>query len=216
MSQLTALEDVYWIGGGPAAGKSTVARDLADRYGLRLYPTDDVMAAHAARSTRADSPYLHEFLAMDADQRWLRQSPEAMLETFHWFRGEGFGFIVDDLRGLPPGPPVVVEGFRLLPHLVRPLLATPRQAVWLLPTPDFYRFAHERRGSTWRLAGQTGDPERARENLRIRDEMFVARLRAEAAPIIEVDATMTEDDLTGRVAEGFGLTPAPPGGPAPG
>src|SRR5207237_2072718 len=37
------LRDVYWIGGGSGAGKSTVARRLADQYGLRRYSTDDVM-----------------------------------------------------------------------------------------------------------------------------------------------------------------------------
>jgi len=29
------LRDVYWIGGGSGAGKSTVARRLAAQYGLR-------------------------------------------------------------------------------------------------------------------------------------------------------------------------------------
>ena len=31
---------VVWVGGAPAAGKSTVARALARRYGLRLYGAD--------------------------------------------------------------------------------------------------------------------------------------------------------------------------------
>ncbi|WP_202880681.1 hypothetical protein [Kribbella amoyensis] len=35
--------------------------------------------------------------------------------------GEGFGLIVDDLLRLP-AVPTVVEGFRLLPELVEPLL----------------------------------------------------------------------------------------------
>jgi adenylate kinase family enzyme len=46
-----ALRHVYWIGGGSGAGKSTIARRLAARYGLRLYATDDVMGDHAPRST---------------------------------------------------------------------------------------------------------------------------------------------------------------------
>jgi adenylate kinase family enzyme len=79
------LRDVYWIGGGSGAGKSTIARRVATRHGLHLYATDDVMSDHASRSTPEDSPFLSEFKAMDMDERWVNRSPETMLETFHWF-----------------------------------------------------------------------------------------------------------------------------------
>ena len=203
------LRDVYWIGGGSGAGKSTVARRLADRSGLNLYATDDVMPDHARRMGPSDSPWLSQFAAMDMDERWVSRSPGTMLETFHWFRGEGFGLIVDDLLGLlEPGAGVIAEGFRLLPRLVRPLLAESGHAVWLLPTPGFRRAAFESRGSLRQIAGRTSDPERALSNLLERDRMFTERLREEvgrlALPVIEVDTAMTEDGLVERVAEGFG------------
>ena len=74
---------MFWIGGGTGAGKSTVARRLAARHRLRRYDTDAMMADHARRTTPADSPLLHEFIAMDMDQRWLTRSPQTMLDTFH-------------------------------------------------------------------------------------------------------------------------------------
>jgi 2-phosphoglycerate kinase len=203
------LEHVYWIGGGSAAGKSTIARRIAARYALHHYATDDVMSDHASRSTPEDSPFLSKFVAMDMDERWVNRSPETMLETFHWFRGEGFGLIVEDLLRLPREPGVIVEGFRLLPHLVKPLLVVPGHAVWLLPTPDFRRAAFDSRGSMWTIAGKTNDPERALRNLLERDRMFTERLYEETKRlelrVIEVDTTMTEDDLVERVTEAFGL-----------
>ncbi|MEE4596733.1 hypothetical protein V2J94_33430 [Streptomyces sp. DSM 41524] len=204
------LRHVFWIGGGSGAGKSTVARRLADRYGWRLYATDDVMRDHADRATPEEAPFLHEFIAMDMDERWLNRSPEVMLETFHWFRGEGFGLIVEDLLRLPPERGVIVEGFRLLPHLVKPLLDAPRRAVWLLPTPDFRQAAIRSRsvpgeGFVWR----TSDPARADRNLAERDRMFTTRLGEEAERLrlrtIDVDTTLTEDALTERVARAFRL-----------
>lgn len=195
------LRHVYWIGGGSGAGKSTVASQL----GMRVYSTDHAMSDHARRSTPEDAPFLTEFLAMDMDERWMRRSPDVMLDTFHWFRGECFGLIVDDLLRLPRGTPVVVEGFRLLPHLVKPLLAEPRYAVWLLPSPEFRVAAFDRRG--WHIPGRTSDPERARDNLLERDRMFTDRLAAETKrlglPVIEVG--LGEADLAARVARSFGL-----------
>ena len=141
------LRDVYWIGGGSGAGKSTIARRLAARHGLRLYATDEVIADHGRRSSPVDSPLMAGFAAMDMDERWVSRPPETMLETFGWFRGEGFGLIVEDLLRRPAGPGVIAEGFRLLPRLVRPLLAGTGRAVWLCPTPGFRRAAFASRGS---------------------------------------------------------------------
>jgi hypothetical protein len=190
------LRHVYWLGGGSGAGKSTVARRLAAEHGLRLYDTDAAMADHAARSTPEDSPALHEFLAMDMEERWNARSPEVMLETFHWYRGEGFGLIVEDLERLASEGDVIAEGFRLLPALVAPL-AAPGHAVWLLPTPGFRRAAFEGRGSWWT------------DNLLERDRMFTERLREETAqlrlPAIEVETSMTEEELVARVARAFAL-----------
>ncbi|MFE2991048.1 shikimate kinase [Streptomyces sp. NPDC059262] len=204
------LRHVYWIGGGSGAGKSTIARRLADRYGWRLYATDDVMRDHAGRTTPEEAPYLHEFIAMDMDERWVDRSPGIMLETFHWFRGEGFGLIIEDLLRLPQGPCVIVEGFRLLPRLVNPLLAAPEHAVWLLPTPDFRQSAIQTRsipgeGFVWK----TSDPAKAGRNIAERDGMFTRRLQEEAERLrlrtILVDTTMTEDDLGEQVTAAFGL-----------
>lgn len=203
------LGHVYRIGGGSGAGKSTIARRIAARHGLRVYGTDDAMSDHTSRSTPENSPFLHDFVSMDMDERWVNRSVDAMLETFHWFRGEGFGLIVDDLLRLPPVPVVIVEGFRLLPHLVKPLLDRPSHAVWLLPTPEFRLSAFDSRGSMWAIPGKTSDPERALRNLLERDRLFTERLHQEAERldlhVIEVDITVTEDDLGERVMELFRL-----------
>ncbi|MFF7731527.1 hypothetical protein [Streptomyces sp. NPDC007984] len=204
------MRNVYWIGGGSGAGKSTIARRLADRYGWRLYSTDDVMADHARRTTADEAPFLHAFMAMDMDERWVDRSPGTMLETFHWFRGEAFELIVEDLARMPGRTPVVVEGFRLLPHLVEPLLDGPGHAVWLLPTPRFRRLAFTSRASPeGGFTRRTRDPARADRNLAARDALFTRRLREETArrglPAITVDGTMTTDELTRRVGEVFRL-----------
>jgi hypothetical protein len=66
-----------------------------------------------------------------------------------------------------------------------------------------------RGGSTWGFLAKTTDPERALSNLLERDRMFTDVLHEETArlgvPAVEVDSTMTEDDLARRVTDVFGL-----------
>ena len=168
------------------------------------------MADHASRSSPEDCPFLHEFLAMDMDQRWLHRSPKTMIETFHWFRGEGFNLIVEDVLRLPRERGVIVEGFRLLPQLVKPLLSESSRAVWLLPTPEFRQAVIEKRGgSAWGFLAKTSDPERALRNLLERDRMFTDVLREETARLrlatVAVNTTLTEEDLVKRVTDVFRL-----------
>ncbi|KAB8187639.1 hypothetical protein FH610_000200 [Microbispora catharanthi] len=204
------LRHVYWIGGGSGSGKSTIARRIADRYGMRLYDTDAVMPDHARRMPVEQAPYLGRFAAMDMDERWVARSPREMLETFHWFHGEGFTLIVEDLLALPTDLPVVAEGFRLLPGLVQPLLAEVRHAVWLLPTPRFRRAVFDSRGGpAWGFLAKTGDPQRALRNLLQRDALFTDRLTEQTRHLglygLRVASGSNEEDLARRVSAVFGL-----------
>jgi hypothetical protein len=202
------LQHVRWIGGGSGAGKSTVARKLAADHGLRLYHSEP-FSKYAGRADPGATPLLQEFMAMDMDERWVNRSPEVMLETFHGFQGEGFDLVLDDLRALPPDPPVLAEGFSLLPRLVAPLLCRPRQAVWLLPTPEFRRAAFQSRGSTWTIPNKTSDPQRALANLLARDQLFTEQLRAQARAAqletIDLDGSVGVVESVVRVEEALGL-----------
>ena len=80
---------------------------------------------------------------------------------------------------MPADRPILVEGFKLLPRPVSPLLSDTHQAVWLLPTAEFRRKAFDSRGSTWEIPNKTSDPERALANLVARDELFTQALSRE-------------------------------------
>ena len=203
------LRHIRWIGGGSGAGKSTIADLLAKEYRLRLYHCDDTQPTHTARSNAADHPMLHAFLAMTMDERWVKRTPEEMFRTFHGFHGEGFGLILEDLLDLPTDVPLLVEGYKLLPRLVAPLLSRPDQAVWLIPTPSFRRTALSRRGSLWSIAGRTSDPQTALANLLARDALYTEEVKRQAEAlqltIIEVTGSASVDELATRAAQCLGI-----------
>lgn len=203
------LRHVRWVGGGTGAGKSTIARQVAAEHGFRVYSSDATIGDHVRRSNPVDHPLIHAFLAMDMDERWVTRAPSVMLDTFHGFQGEAFEFIIEDLLALPDDPPILAEGFRLLPRLVAPLLSRPDEAVWLVPTPEFRRAAFGARGFTWEIPRKTSDPERALANLLERDQLFTSQVAREATalqlPMIEVDVDLSVAALTQRVRLALGL-----------
>ena len=210
------LGQVRWLGGATGAGKSAVASRLAADFGLHLYSTDAAIARHSAVQGETgevvdspDAPLLARFLELSLDQRWLGQDARTMLKTFPWFAGERFTCIVGDLQQQPPQPLTLAEGFRLLPHLVRPLLDEPWQALWLVTTPAFRRRAFQRRAGAQRFWDRTSDPAASLERLLERDALFADRVEREARElglkVVLVDGTRPETAVAAEVARWFRL-----------
>lgn len=200
---------VYWIGGGSGAGKSTLARHLADLTAGEVYSTDAAHRPHTEHCRDDDCPLLTAFKGMTMDERWADRSPQVMLDTFQWFQGECFEMIVDDLRRYPADRPVFAEGFRLLPKLVEPYLASGNHGIWLLPTPQFRRLAFEKRGTLWTIANKTTKPEQALQNLLTRDMLFTDQLASDVERLglkaQIVDGSLSEDQSVNALAAHFGL-----------
>jgi len=201
------LSNVYWIGGGSGAGKSTITRRIAELCECKIYSTDKAMVDHSSRCIPAECPNLATFSTMSMDERWADRDPETMLDTFHWFNGEGFNFIIEDLRNGPKDVIVLVEGFRLLPGLVKPYLHAINHGIWLIPSPQFRRSAFEDRGTLWDIPNKTSQPEKALQNLLTRDAMFTNRVRQEAekngCPTLIMDGTANEREVVSHVFEHF-------------
>ena len=143
------------------------------------------------------------------DERWVLRDPEEMYRTFPWFHGEGFDLLIEDLRSLPARDVILVEGFRLLPDLVRPYLSDVHHAVWLIPTPDFRQAAFAARDRSQAFWLATADPQRALANLLTRDEIFSDRIAADAARnglrTLAIDDAPTVDVAADALAEHFAL-----------
>src|SRR5687767_11985664 len=128
------LRHVLWIGGGPRSGKTTIAKRLARRHGLRWYSADAQTWRHRDRAVAAGHPAALRFESLSFEER-AQLAPAELLELgLHEERGP---MIVDDLRALPTTPLVVAEGSTVPAFAVSAGIAAPGRAVWLMPSPAF-------------------------------------------------------------------------------
>jgi hypothetical protein len=202
------IGNTLWIGGGQWAGKSTVARLLARRYGLTAYHydyhdarghNDRRIVARVRRGEPPDGP--------SPEQAWLGLTPEQMAaETLTSFEAR-FAWALDDLRALTSGQPVVAEGWGLRPHLVAPLIDSPDRMVVMVPTEEFRRHQTRVLARAGRLSQALSDPERAQRQRLARDQLVAAdavrTAREHGIAVIEVDGTQDAGAVAGIIARHF-------------
>lgn len=202
-----SLTHVRWIAGGTGAGKSTVARILADRLAATVYDGDRAERTWIPRCTREKHPRMHANLALNRAQRAML-APEEKFRAMPSLHGETIGFLIEDLQAM--SGPVLVDWFGVTPRDVAPLLTRPEEAAFLLPTSDFRehalrtRFADPHRArANWGDA----DPAVAMANRLRRDELWDAEIRRQAAetglPVIVIDGSRPPESIADELAVNF-------------
>jgi hypothetical protein len=209
------LAHVRWIGGPPDAGKSTVALLLAERYGVPVYRQDGRELAHLRQATPACHPANAELWRTITEegedafiQTWVDNAPATLADQARAVWSERIDFICEDLSEVEPSGGIIAEGPGFFPDVITPLLSSPHQAIWLIPTESFKRRSHIARGKSERRT-RTSDPDLFLEHHIARDLIFAEQYRREVIdaglPWIEIDGSDDAETIAHRVATHFGL-----------
>ncbi|MAT41858.1 MAG: hypothetical protein CL609_05920 [Anaerolineaceae bacterium] len=165
---------IYWLGGAPCAGKSTIAEHISDKYHLTYYRVDDHFERHIKQTNPINHPACDAFKKMGPEEIWM--APVSLQLTREWkIYQELFDFILADLMELPK--PVIVEGAGCLPGLVNPFLALNQAGVWIVPSNDFHDLYYEKRDWSPQFVKDTSNPQQAYLNWMKRDHAFAEKIR---------------------------------------
>ena len=201
------LSHVLWIGGGPQAGKTTLSRLLAGKWDLKIYNLDwHGVREHAGRPGTA----VAAFGRLSMDERWAVPGAVDLLERSVAIWQDGFALVLEDLLALPDSRLIVAEGPGAFPWCVAPLLRSPRQAIFLVPTRERREIVAARR---WGGSGQPErfpgivERERALINVSARDALLDARIVSSCAELglrcERLDGTLDLDDSLALVEAHF-------------
>ena len=199
---------VYWLGGSPCSGKSSVAEILVERFGLTYYKCDDAFDRHAQQVTAVSHPTFHKITNMNWNDIWMRPVATQVAEEIEIYREE-LDMILADLAKMGTSKPILAEGAALMPEIVMPLISSPNQAAWMVPTETFQRETYAKRPWIQGILKNCEQPDIAFRNWMDRDVAFAQCVVDETAvsnlKLFTTDGTRSIAETAGLLAKHYGL-----------
>jgi hypothetical protein len=194
--------DVYWVGGAPCSGKSSIAEKLAFKYCLSLIKSDDSMFRHMQEADPLKQPVMHKLAGLSWNELWLRPLEIQVADEFGFFREE-FDLLLDEMASFPKDRPILTEGNAWPPELLSQLQVNPGRVIYLIPTREFQVSYYSKREFTKGILAQCDDPQAAFANWMERDACFTVQVLQQAhalgLPVIQVDGSTSLDENMLRV-----------------
>lgn len=173
------LENIYWIGGSPCAGKSSISEMLVKKYDFKLYKCDDYLDNHMDLGAKRKYPIMSKVSSMTCDEIWMRAIDEQVDKEFQYYREELI-MILEELEKYPKDKKILVEGTAILPEFIENIKTNKNRAVFIVPTAEFQlKHYKKRKFIPYVLKGCTNQ-DKAFENWMERDIEFAKEVARQA------------------------------------
>lgn len=143
---MMSLSHVYWIGGAPCAGKTTLTHIFAQEHGWQTYHLDRHVEDYLKRADAEQHPQLTAYKSFGL-KRFLSQPADVQLAQVFAMSAEQFPLLLADVRRMPTTSKILVEGANMLPRDVFKAAMGYERVVWMVPTEEFLLQTYPRRGN---------------------------------------------------------------------
>ena len=132
------MANIYYIGGSPCSGKSTVTEILAAKYHLFYFKVDDFIDKYLKMGASKGYEICKKQDSLRADEIWMREPALQCQEELLYYK-ETFAFVLEDLMQIKEKD-IITEGAAYLPELMRKLNISNNRYISITPTRDFQIF----------------------------------------------------------------------------
>lgn len=200
--------NVFYIGGSPCSGKSTIAEALSERYGLHYFKVDDHLDRYMQLAADDRKPYCRKALSLTPEQIWIRQ-PIVQCEEELRIYEEIFEYILADLENIDSQNGIITEGAAYLPALTKTAGIPLERYISITPTKEFQVFHYSKREWVSYVLAECSNKEKAFANWMDRDALFAQAVQQQCAELGYVsvinDGKLPVDALMDKVIGHFGL-----------
>lgn len=184
------LENIYYIGGSPCSGKSTVAEMLTKKYGFHYFKVDDYLDDYLKKGQFEGKPVCTKYANMTSEEIWMREPDIQNIEELQFYR-EIFEFVLDDLSKINHSKSIITEGAVYLPELMQVLGVDKTHYINITPTFEFQYSNYKKRPWVPHILRNCSNKEKAFDNWMKRDALFAEYVRNQS---LELDyKTLTID-----------------------
>ncbi|BBF42304.1 hypothetical protein lbkm_0986 [Lachnospiraceae bacterium KM106-2] len=202
------MNDIYYIGGSPCSGKTTIAERLADDYDLYYFKVDDFLEKYIDRAATLGKPICTNVRKMTPEEIWMRNPKIQCREEIEIYL-EIFEFVQEDLNKRVKQTNVITEGAALLPSLMNQEKVTESNYVNLTPTYEFQVSHYKERPWVPYILEECSDHKKAFHNWMDRDHLFAIEVQKQSEnlgyPSIVNDGTLSIEELLKEIKNYFGL-----------
>ncbi|MBQ3105484.1 MAG: hypothetical protein IJC59_06460 [Lachnospiraceae bacterium] len=201
-------KNIYFIGGSPCAGKSTVAEYLSQKYGMYYFKVDDQLDRYVEMGAKKGLEMCAMFSCLNADQTWMRDPQVQCRDELAWYE-EVFEFFLEDIEKLQVDRPVITEGAAFLPVLMKKIGVAQNRYISITPTAEFQLCHYKQRHWIPYILADCKDKEKCYENWMNRDILFAGDVRRQCAQenyrSVVNDGSRSIEEMRALVIEHFEL-----------
>lgn len=200
------MKNIYFIGGSPCAGKSTISEIIAKKYDLYYFKVDDYLEKYMQLAANNNKPLCKKNLSLDSDGIWMRDPKLQANEEFGIYK-EIFDILINDLEKIDCNKPIITEGCAYIPTLMKNLGIATTRYLSIIPTKEFQISHYQKRFWVPDVLKNCSNKDKAFKNWMERDHLFALEIKKqcdkENYKVIINDGNINIDKMINEVIKHF-------------